>query len=52
MNVDENLAVPGRYGVLTLPSVMLFRDGDLHVTVFGAHSRAHYEQAFAPFLHG
>ena len=50
MNVDENLAVPGRCGVLTLPSVMLFRDGNVHVTVFGAHSRPHYEQAFAPFL--
>ena len=50
MNVDENLAVPGRYDVLSLPAVMLFRDGDKRVTVLGAHSRAHYEKAFAPFL--
>ncbi len=50
MNVDENLAMPGRYGVLSLPTVVLFKDGDAVVTVFGAHSQSHYEQAFAPFL--
>jgi thioredoxin 1 len=50
MNVDENLAVPARYGVLSLPTVMLFRDGDTRVTVYGAHSRSHYENTFAPFL--
>jgi thioredoxin 1 len=50
MNVDENLAVPSRYGVLSLPTVMLFRDGDPRATIVGAHSRAHYEQAFAPFF--
>jgi thioredoxin 1 len=50
MNVDENLGVPSRYGVLSLPTVILFRDGDARVTVFGAHSRAHYETSFAPFL--
>jgi thioredoxin 1 len=50
LDVDRNLAVPGRYGVLALPTVMLFRDGDTRVTVYGAHSRAHYERAFEPFL--
>jgi thioredoxin len=50
MNVDENLAVPGRYGVLSLPTVMLFRDGDTRVTIYGAHSREHYEQELAPLL--
>ncbi len=50
MNVDENLAVSGRYGVLSLPTVMLFRDGETRATIFGAHSRAHYEQAFAQGL--
>ncbi len=50
VNVDENLAVSGRYGVLSLPTVMLFTEGDARVTIFGAHSRSHYEQAFAPHL--
>jgi thioredoxin 1 len=50
MNVDENLAVPARYGVLALPTVMLFTHGETRVTVFGAHPRTHYEHAFEPFL--
>jgi thioredoxin 1 len=50
IDVDENLAVPPRYGVLSLPTVMLFRDGDARVTIFGAQSRTHYENAFAPYL--
>ena len=50
LNVDANLAVPARYGVLSLPTVMLFADGDMRVTVYGAHSRAHYENAFAPYV--
>jgi thioredoxin 1 len=50
INVDENLAVPSRYGVLSLPTVMLFRDGDVRSTVHGARSRAHYEGAFAGFI--
>jgi thioredoxin len=50
LNVDENLAVPGRYDVLSLPTVMLFRDGDTRVTVFGAHPRSHYEKAFAAWI--
>ena len=50
MNVDENLAVPARYGVLALPTVMLFADGETRITVYGAHSRDHYERAFEPYL--
>jgi thioredoxin-like negative regulator of GroEL len=44
MNVDENLGVPGRYGVLSLPTVMLFADGELRETVYGAQARTRYER--------
>jgi thioredoxin 1 len=50
MNVDQNLAVPGRYGVLSLPTVMLFRDGGAQVTIYGTHTQAHYERSFGHFL--
>ncbi len=50
VNVDDNLAVSGRYGVLALPTVILFSDGEAKATVYGAHSRQHYEQSFAAFL--
>jgi thioredoxin 1 len=50
VNVDANLAVSGGYGVLSLPTVILFAEGEPRVTVFGARSRDHYERAFEPFL--
>jgi thioredoxin 1 len=50
LNVDENPVTATRYGVLSLPTVILFAEGDTRVTIFGAHSREHYEKAFAPFL--
>jgi len=50
LDVDTNLAVPARFGVLTLPTVILFADGEARATVYGAHPQAHYERAFAPFL--
>jgi thioredoxin 1 len=50
MDVDENLAVPARYGVLALPTVILFAEGEAQERVFGAHSRTHYERVFAPHL--
>ena len=50
MNVDENLAVPGRYGVLSLPTVILFAEGEPRATVHGAQPRARFEREFAPFV--
>ena len=50
LNVDHNLAVPARFGVLALPTVVLFGGGEPRVTVYGAHPREHYEREFAPFL--
>ena len=50
LNVDDNLAVAGRYGVLALPTVILFSRGEPKATVHGAKPRRHYEQAFTPFL--
>jgi thioredoxin 1 len=52
VNVDENLSVSGRYGVLSLPTVMLFSRGDARTTILGAHSRRHFEEALEPFLAG
>lgn len=50
LNVDEELAVPARYGVLSLPTVVLFSDGEPQATVYGARSKRHYEAVFAPWL--
>lgn len=50
LNLDENLGVPSRYGVLSLPTVILFAGGEPRETVVGARSRSHYERVFAPHL--
>ena len=50
VNVDENLAVSGRYGVLSLPTVVLFADGEARATVYGAQPRVRFERDFSPFV--
>ena len=50
LNVDVNAGVPSRYGVLSLPTVILFAGGEPRATVLGARSRAHFERAFAGWL--
>ena len=50
VNVDENLGVSGRYGVLSLPTVVLFAEGEPKATVYGAQPRARFEREFVPFL--
>jgi thioredoxin 1 len=50
LNIDEHLAVPGRYGVLSLPTVMLFEGGEPRATVVGARPRDHFERAFEEWL--
>jgi thioredoxin 1 len=52
LDVDANLAVPSRYGVLTVPTVILFADGEPRVTVLGARPPRHFREAFAPWLDG
>jgi len=50
LDVDDNLAVSGRYGVLSLPTVILFADGEPKATVHGARSQARFEREFSPFV--
>jgi thioredoxin 1 len=50
LNVDEHVAVPSRYSVLSLPTVILFESGEPRSTVIGARKRAHYEREWAPWL--
>ena len=50
VNVDENLAVSGRYGVLSLPTVILFAGGEPRATVVGAAPKRRFEAAFGEWL--
>ena len=50
LDIDEHLGVPSRYGVLSLPTVILFEGGEPRSTVIGARPRAHYEREWAAWL--
>ena len=50
LNIDEHIGVPSRYGVLSLPTVILFEDGEALSTVVGARPRSHYERSWAAWL--
>jgi len=50
VDVDSNPVFAGRYGVLSLPTAILFAGGEARETVVGARSRSHYERVWAPWL--
>ena len=39
MNVDQNTATPAKYSVRGIPTLLLFKDGNLEATKVGAVSR-------------
>ncbi len=45
LDIDSNLGIPGRYGVLSLPTVMVFARGEPGETIYGAQPRRRYEEA-------
>jgi thioredoxin len=49
LDIDTNLGVPARYGVLTIPTVILFAGGEPQVTILGARPPRHFAEAFAPW---
>jgi thioredoxin len=50
VDVDAEPGIASRYGVLSLPTVVLLIGGKAAATVYGAQSRARYERAFARLL--
>jgi thioredoxin 1 len=50
LDVDRNPGSAGRYGVLSLPTVILFEGGRARETLVGARPKSHYERAWAAWL--
>jgi thioredoxin 1 len=44
MNVDENRDIPAKFGIRGIPTLMLFKNGELAATKVGAMSKAQMEQ--------
>jgi thioredoxin 1 len=50
LNVDENRDVPAKYGIRGIPTLMLFKDGQLAATKVGALSKAQLTAFLQPHL--
>ena len=50
VNIDDEPELGSRYDVLSIPTVILFRDGEPLGSVVGVRPRAHFEQWLAEVL--
>jgi thioredoxin 1 len=50
LDIDANLRTPSCYGVLSIPTVILFVGGEPRETVVGARPKGHFERTFAEHL--
>jgi thioredoxin 1 len=50
LDIDANPDTASRYGVLSIPTVILFQAGQARETLVGARPRSHYERAWSAWL--
>ena len=50
MNVDENRETPARFGIRNIPTLILFKDGEVAQTIIGAHPKSHLEEELKKLL--
>lgn len=50
MNVDENMTVPGSFGVMSIPTMIIFKNGKAVETIIGSCPKSHIESKFKPFM--
>jgi thioredoxin 1 len=50
VNLDESPEYASRYGVLSIPTAILFENGEPQEAVVGARPKAYYENAWAQWL--
>jgi thioredoxin 1 len=46
VNVDENQELAARYGIMSIPTVILFQEGKVASQIVGARSQKDYEKEF------
>jgi thioredoxin 1 len=50
LNIDDNPASASRFDVLSIPTVILFADGEVKETLVGARPAGHFREKFASYL--
>jgi len=46
VNVDENPGIASKFGIMSIPTIILFKDGAPAKKVIGARSKADFEREF------
>ncbi len=44
MNVDENQTVPGQYGIMSIPTFLVFKNGMVAEQIVGSMSKAMFKE--------
>jgi thioredoxin 1 len=50
LDIDENPGLAARYEVLSIPTVIMFENGEPRRTLVGARPRGHFVEAFSTWL--
>src|SRR3954452_25420567 len=50
LDIDANPETASRFGVLSLPTVILFEGGEPRESIFGARPKRHFEKSFSSYL--
>ena len=45
MNVDHNPETAGKYGISAIPTVIVFKNGDIHKQIVGVQPKQNYKTA-------
>jgi len=50
MNVDENRETPAKFGIRSIPTLLLFKGGELAQTIIGAHPKNYIDEELKKIL--
>ena len=50
MDVDQNRQTPARFGIRNIPTLILFKDGEVLNTIIGAQSKSFIEEELKKLL--
>jgi thioredoxin 1 len=50
LNVDENQQTAGKYGIMSIPSILIFKNGNPVKTIIGAQGKEKYKKEIEEIL--
>ncbi|PIP74522.1 MAG: thioredoxin [Candidatus Levybacteria bacterium CG_4_9_14_3_um_filter_35_16] len=50
MNVDENSQIPGNFGIMSIPSILIFKNGQPVKTIIGAQPKDNFKKEIEAIL--